>query len=218
MFTQMKKRTYRQTRRAQQQEETRLRITEAAMALHEEIGPRDTTIAAIAARAGVERLTVYRHFSDTAAIFHACTSHWLALHPPPEAAAWRELRRPKARARRALRALYAYYRDTSTMWSRAYRDVEDVAALQAPMAAFEAYLARMRTDLAGAWRRSGRPGAKLAAALALATHFRTWETLHGQGMDDDAMAGMMADCCATLARAEAPARASTVRSRGKKRS
>ena len=59
-----KTRRYTQRKRAADREETRLRIVEAAMALHEEIGPRDTTISAIAQRAGVQRLTVYRHFPD----------------------------------------------------------------------------------------------------------------------------------------------------------
>ena len=44
--------------------DTRLRIVEAMVELHEEIGPVATTVTAIAERAGVQRLTVYRHFPD----------------------------------------------------------------------------------------------------------------------------------------------------------
>lgn len=47
--------------------ETRARIIEAVVQLHGEVGPRHTTVSAIAARAGVQRLTVYRHFQDDAA-------------------------------------------------------------------------------------------------------------------------------------------------------
>lgn len=36
------------------------------MCLHWEVAPRHTTVSAIAARAGVERLTVHRHFHDEA--------------------------------------------------------------------------------------------------------------------------------------------------------
>ena len=50
------------SKRAERQQETRRRI-EATIALHEEIGG-GTTITAIAERAGVSRLTVYRHFPD----------------------------------------------------------------------------------------------------------------------------------------------------------
>ena len=67
------KRNYRMRRRAESQEETRQRIVEATMQLHEELGPRATSISAIADRAGVQRLTVYRHFQDEAAVFAACT-------------------------------------------------------------------------------------------------------------------------------------------------
>ena len=45
-------------------DETRLRITEATMRLHETVGPAATTVSAIAEEAGVTRLTVYRHFPD----------------------------------------------------------------------------------------------------------------------------------------------------------
>ena len=70
------------------QEETRRRIVEAAAGLHENVGPRDTTISAIAEKAGVQRLTVYRHFPDETELFKACTAHWLALNPPPDPASW----------------------------------------------------------------------------------------------------------------------------------
>src|SRR3712207_6887531 len=49
------KRPYRKRRRADQEEATRLRITEAAVDLHGSIGPARTTISAVAQRAGVDR-------------------------------------------------------------------------------------------------------------------------------------------------------------------
>src|SRR5829696_4877227 len=72
----MKTRKYEQKRRAEQQAETRRRIVEAVVALHREVGPARTTISAIAERAGVERLTVYRHFADETAMFQACSAHF----------------------------------------------------------------------------------------------------------------------------------------------
>jgi len=78
------KRPYQLKKRAMSREETRRKIVEATMHLHEEIGPRATTISAIAERAGVQRLTVYNHFPDETAVFQACTSHWLSLNPPPD--------------------------------------------------------------------------------------------------------------------------------------
>jgi len=83
------KRTYRMTRRAELEAQTRLRITESTVALHGTVGPAHTSISAIAEHAGVRRSTVYRHFPDEAALFNACSAHWLAEHPTPDLAAWR---------------------------------------------------------------------------------------------------------------------------------
>src|SRR3954467_8702546 len=117
-----KRRTYVQQRRAEQQSATRRRIVEAVAALHGEIGPARTTISAIAARAGVERLTVYRHFADDAALFAACGRRFTALHPPPDPDAWGDIADPVARLREALGALYAFYRDGEAMLANVARD------------------------------------------------------------------------------------------------
>src|SRR5919112_1408359 len=104
----MATRKYTQTRRAGQQSETRQRIIEAVAALHGEIGPARTTIKAIAERAGVERLTVYRHFADESAIFAACDAHFQAETPPPDPAEWAGITDATARLRAALFAFYSY--------------------------------------------------------------------------------------------------------------
>src|SRR3954467_15640388 len=97
------KRPYRMKRRAELEEQTRLRITESAVALHEEVGPAQTSITAIAERAGVRRSTVYRHFPDEEALFAACSSHWRAANPPPDPIAWSSIDDPDERTRRVLR-------------------------------------------------------------------------------------------------------------------
>ena len=86
-------RRYALKRRADRQNETRQRIVEATVHLHQTIGGAKTTISAIAEKAGVERLTVYRHFPDEKTLFTACTSHYLALNPPPDPAAWEKIPR-----------------------------------------------------------------------------------------------------------------------------
>lgn len=186
MFIEMKKRKYTLKKRAEGQEETRARIVEAAMALHEELGPRNTTISAVAERAGVQRLTVYRHFADEHALFQACTSGWLAVHPPPPVPAMQG----QADEVEALRALYAYYRDTERMWVVSYRDVDMVTALQAPMQAVGDYLKAYAVALLSAWPRNRRPAA-LRAAAALAVQFSTWRTLAMARLPDGAMARLM---------------------------
>ncbi len=77
------RRKYELKARAQRQRQTRERIVAATVALHEEVGPARTTIADIARRAGVQRLTVYNTFPDAAELFRACQAKFLAEHPPP---------------------------------------------------------------------------------------------------------------------------------------
>src|ERR1700754_994299 len=110
------KRPYRKTRRAELEEQTRLRITESAVALHEQLGPARTSISAVAERAGVRRSTVYRHFPDEESLFAACSSHWRASNPPPDPGAWAAIDDPTRRTEVALRELYAFYARTRAMY------------------------------------------------------------------------------------------------------
>ncbi|MBA2357024.1 MAG: helix-turn-helix transcriptional regulator [Actinobacteria bacterium] len=74
-------------------------------ALHEEVGPARTTIAEIARRAGVQRLTVYKNFPDEYELFAACQRHFLS-EPPARSRAGLPHRRPRRAPRgRAARAL-----------------------------------------------------------------------------------------------------------------
>src|SRR4051794_1391044 len=77
------KRAYTKRRRAELEEQTRRRITESAVALHGTIGPSRTSMSAVAERAGVRRSTLYRHYPDEAALFEACSAHWVAANPWP---------------------------------------------------------------------------------------------------------------------------------------
>lgn len=185
-------RRYTLRRRADRMEDTRRRITEAAAALHGTVGPAQTTISAVAERAGVERLTVYRHFPDEAALFEACTAHWLAGHPPPELAVWARERDPQARLTLALKQLYGYYAGTAAMWERAYRDAPVVAALAAPMRRWQEYLAKARETLAVGWPVRGGRRQRLHAALGHALDFQAWASLTRQGASRATAVALMA--------------------------
>src|SRR5436853_6445004 len=115
-------RPYRKTKRAELEEQTRLRITESTVALHEEVGPARTSISAIAERAGVRRSTVYRHFPDEEALFDACSSHWRAANPPPDPSAWADIGELGVRLETALLELYAFYARTECMYTSLLRD------------------------------------------------------------------------------------------------
>src|SRR3954471_24999663 len=110
-----KQRKYELKERAQKQAETRQRIVEATVALHEEVGPARTTVAEIARRAGVQRLTVYNHFPEERELFGACSAHFIERTPPPGPGAWTEIAHPGARLRAALMYLHAWYRARAAM-------------------------------------------------------------------------------------------------------
>jgi len=182
VFGMVEKRSYTMRKRAESQDETRQRIVEATMHLHEELGPRNTTIMAIAERAGVQRLTVYRHFPTDVDLFNACTSHWGALNPPPDPSRWADIADPVMRSVVALSELYSYFSRTHGMWRVSYRDVGEVAALQAPMAQFAGYLGTVAQVLAAAFPESKR--SRVSPTLHHAATFQTWSTLEAQGLSD----------------------------------
>jgi AcrR family transcriptional regulator len=187
----MSTRKYTKTRRAQQQDETRARIVDATVKLHESLGPAQTTIMAIAEAAGVQRLTVYRHFPDDASLFEACTTRYLELHPPPQPAAWAAIDHPGDRSRTALSAFYRYYRQTEPMWRVAYRDVDQVAAMQAPMDRFEAYLDQVTDGLVQAWQTSPAARKSLKLTLRHALRFSSWQSLKNAKLKDKQIAELV---------------------------
>lgn len=110
------------TRRAEHVDQTRQRIVEAAVEVHGTLGPAAGSISAIAERAGVTRLTVYRHFADDTALFAACSAHWLAGQTPPAPDAWAAIPDAAERLRTGLADLYRFYRDGQAMLTNIYRD------------------------------------------------------------------------------------------------
>jgi len=187
----MKKRKYTKTRRAEQQDETRERIVEAAVKLHEQLGPARTSIKAIAEQAGVQRLTVYRHFPDDDSLFQACTSHYLGIHPPPDMAEWVEIQDNSERSHAALLAFYRYYRQTAKMWTVAYRDVNEIEALHKLMGQFEAYIDMVNDDLVNSWKNTRAAKKHLHATLRHALRFSTWQSLVQTGLSDEKIANLV---------------------------
>src|SRR5947207_10730612 len=92
------------------------------MELHKEVGPAKTTVAEIARRAGVQRLTVYNHFPEDIELFAACQTHWMELHPLPDLARALAEPDPERRVRACLRGIYGWYRETAAMAENVQRD------------------------------------------------------------------------------------------------
>ncbi|HEV7768769.1 MAG TPA: helix-turn-helix domain-containing protein [Thermoanaerobaculia bacterium] len=165
-------RGYTKVRRAEAEEATRGRIVSAMVALHEELGPARTTVSAIAERAGVERLTVYRHFPDESSMLHACSSHWSSLHPPPEVCDVG--RDPASDCRRTILRLYVWYRANVAMLTNIETDTPRIPLIATLMAPFASHLDGMAAELNGRWpRRSARRAATIRHAL----EFSTWRSL-----------------------------------------
>jgi AcrR family transcriptional regulator len=165
------KRPYRKKRRAELEEQTRLRITESAVELHGTLGPSRTSISAIAEHAGLPRSTVYRHFPDEVALFAACTSHWMAAYPPPDLGAWAAVEAPDERLRVALGELYAYYGRTAEMMDNLHRDEATMPTVRLFFQGFRDYLSAARDVLT-----SGR-GQRRRAAIGHALAYTTWRSL-----------------------------------------
>ena len=186
------KRPYRMKRRAELEEETRRRITESAVALHEEVGPAQTSISAIAERAGVRRSTVYRHFPDEDTLFAACSSHWRAANPPPDPRSWSWIDDPDKRTRTALRELYAFYDSTEAMYVSLLRDEPLVPAVHLRLRDFYGYLGVVQAGLAAGRGLRGRRGQYVRAAIGHALAFPTWRSLaRDQGLGNEEAVELM---------------------------
>jgi len=179
------KRTYRMQRRAELQEETRRRITESAVELHGTIGPAQTSMSAVADRAGVRRSTVYRHFPNEAALFDACSAHWAAANPPPDLGSWATVRDPDERLRFAIDQLYAYYRRNEGMFDNLFRDETAVPIVAERFAAFRGYVEAAAEALMTGRGLRGARRRRTAAALGHAVAYSTWKSLAvEQGLTD----------------------------------
>jgi AcrR family transcriptional regulator len=185
----MASRKYEQRERAEKQAETRRRIVEATMQLHEEVGPAKTTVAEVARRAGVTRVTVYNNFPDDYELVAACQS---PLKPPPDPSAALALEDPAERLSAVLRSFYERYRDTERMSANVRRDRAAVPALDRLLSAtMDRQMDELTGVLAAGFAPRGRPGKELRAALALSLDFWTWKRLANEGLSERAAADLM---------------------------
>jgi len=180
-------RSYRMSKRREDVEQTRRRITEAAVELHGTVGPSETTFSSVAEKAGVQRSTVYRHFPDEEALFGACTSHWLAGHPWPRADDWKSEVDPAGRLRKGLRDLYRYYEVNRDMIFNSLRDIVVMPAFVGEL--MKAQIDEYHTVLLEAWPEQA--DGMLAAAVGHAIDFRSWQSLADLGLSPREAADLM---------------------------
>lgn len=163
------------TKRAETVDETRRRITEAAVRLHTTIGPAETSIAGVAEEAGVTRLTVYRHFADIDALFDACRTHWGASNPIPDPTAWSSVDGLEPRAGAALTAMYGWYAEHGDDLHPIFRDW--TAMPLSTRIAMRDETGRLADLLVGADLPHGEAGRRLQAVVRHVLDYRTWRSL-----------------------------------------
>lgn len=194
-------RKYELKARAEKQAETRRRIVEATAALHDEVGPARTTVAEIARRAGVQRLTVYNNFPNETELFDACGQHSMAKNPPPDPSAALAIDNPPERMRAVLGPLYSWYRKNARSTENLQRDRLVMPALDAVMRIrMDKSLGNLADNLAAGFVPAARSAKGLRAAVALALDFWTWRRLAGEGMSDGAAASLMVGAVKAAAR------------------
>ena len=196
-----KARKYELKARAEGQERTRQRIAKEAAELHEKVGPAQTTVAEIARRAGVSRLTVYKHFPDNAALYPACSAHYREQHPLPDFEAALAPEDPVDRVRSLLDAVYgAWYPEYRSLLRNLHRDRGSDPALDEFMRNnADAALGGLADALAAGFELSGDRAVRLRSLIRLALDFWTWERLTSEGLDDAQAANLMTDAIAALA-------------------
>ena len=181
------KRKYQLKKRGEQMAETRRRIVEATVELHRTVGPAATQINEIANRAGVQRITVYSHFPEEAALFAACSAHWRSLHPAPDPAAWSTIADPAERRRIALASIYAWFRETEPMTAKVLRDMDLKPALRPIIeGGLGRYLAAARQFLVDTTGVRGAARKRVDAAVCAVLDFHTWRALASLGDKDAA--------------------------------
>jgi AcrR family transcriptional regulator len=186
-------RKYELKARAESQRATRARIAKVTAELHEEKGVARTTVAEIARRAGVTRLTVYNHFPELSDLLPACAAHYERLHPAPEFETALALGDPRERVHGVLTLLYAWYRETESMYGNLMSDRASVPELDRFLEQnLDRMLAELAEELAGAFALRGRRAERLRALVRLALDFWTWRRLTSEGVDDATAADVMA--------------------------
>lgn len=159
-----------------------------------------TTVTAIAERAGVQRLTVYRHFPDARAMLGACSSHWQEHHPLPDPAAWTGIGDPRCRLEQALSELYDYFCDGAAMLGSILPDETEMPEVAEVMAPWREYMREVAGGLSAGWGVSADVQRLVRSAVGHALGFYTWRSLSDEGLSNaeavELMVGLVADVAA----------------------
>jgi len=184
------RRTYSMGRRQEQLDSMRQRITEAAFELHAIVGPAQTSISAVAERAGVQRHTVYHHFPDMTSLMQACTAHGMRTTGVPDAASWVAIEDPTARLRHGLDELYAYFAANARLLGNVVRYLPLMADVGGTEE-FAEHMTGLFHALAAGWTDAPATQRLRMAAIGHAMAFETWRSLTEPGLSDSESVDLM---------------------------
>ena len=191
MSTQTRK--YELKARAESQRETRDRIAGAAAELHEEKGVARTTVAEIARRADVTRLTVYNHFADLSELLPACAAHYGAQHRRPTSPRSSRWTTPaSAPARRWPGYTAGIARSSRCSASSSATAPPCRSSIEFMAENIDRMQAQLADALAAPFAGRGKRAERRKALIRLALDFWTWRRLSREGLDDEAAAELMA--------------------------
>lgn len=171
-------RKYSMERRAAAIEETRRRIVDATVELHNEKGVSGTSMQDIADRSGVALATVYRHFPTLDTLIPACGARNIELNPLPEDSVLDGLEGGEERVAALVTVLFAHYEHGH----RAY-EVGIAEAVTLPvMARLMAQISARVRDLVAEATRSFGPDRRHLSLAAGLCDFRVWRSLTEAGL------------------------------------
>jgi len=167
------KRPYLQNERAATQARTRQKIVDATMQLHQDKGLLATTVSDIAKRAGVGKVTVYRHFPSDTELVEACSGQYFHLNPFPDLESWSSIASARIRIMKALKDTYEFHNKTEPMMSGILSEARNHPVVQ-PYHDFWAQAVEvLASDLPPAFSNDKTFKARLSLALS----FDTWYIL-----------------------------------------
>lgn len=196
-------RDYKMRKRAAARDQTRERILQATMQLHDEQGVAPTTMADIAKRAGVGQATVSRHFPSLSNLIQTCGMHvWVEMQPPvPDAAPaiFAGIEGTHERLVRLVEELDAFYGRGELRLRLAGRDRELLPELNGFLTAVEAGVeALVREALVNA----GEPDRAIQIAIMLMS-FPVWSGFNRLGLPASDLAALkvrLLECAIKAAR------------------
>jgi AcrR family transcriptional regulator len=165
-------------------EETRRRIIDATVQLHNEHGVSATSMQDIADRAGVALATVYRHFPSLDDLVPACGGRNLEMNPPPTASVFERLDSGDDRVRALVQALFTHYERGVRPYEVGFAEAVTLPVMAGLMNELGAHVEGLVTGAIAPFN----PDRALHALAVGLCDFRVWRSLTEAGLSSAAAA------------------------------